>query len=274
MSPPPSPLLILNIPAASEVEAVLQDEQATSLLSQTSPEFWIMVAALRSFVEKEGGGHLPLDGSLPDMHATTQRYLDLQRTYREKAEADAAAVQRHVAAILETLGRDSSSIPSADLKRFCKHARHLRVVRTRPLAAPCNGDGKDAKHAAALRGALQSEEGAADATLAILLRAVDRYFAQYGRFPGQHDADVEEDVAVLKGLASTVLLEEGVTGAALVDDLVAEMVRCGAGELQVVAAVVGAITAQEAIKLVTEQYVPLAGTLIYNALHCTTSVLP
>lgn len=50
------------------------------------------------------------------------------------------------------------------------------------------------------------------------------------------------------------------------------MCRCAAGELHVVAAVVGAVAAQEAIKLITRQYVPVAGTLIYNAMACTTSV--
>lgn len=56
------------------------------------------------------------------------------------------------------------------------------------------------------------------------------------------------------------------------DDLVAEMCRCAAGELHVVAAVVGAIAAQEAIKLLTGQFVPVGGALVYNAMACTTSV--
>lgn len=48
--------------------------------------------------------------------------------------------------------------------------------------------------------------------------------------------------------------------------------RCAAGELHVVASVLGAIGAQEAIKLLTAQYVPVSGALIYNAMACTTSV--
>ena len=38
-----------------------------------------------------------------------------------------------------------------------------------------------------------------------------------------------------------------------------------------VAAFMGGVAAQEAIKLVTRQFVPVAGTLIYNAMACTTS---
>ena len=61
-------------------------------------------------------------------------------------------------------------------------------------------------------------------------------------------------------------------GAGISDDLAGEVVRCAAGELHVVASVVGAIGAQEAIKLLTAQYVPVGGTLVYNAMACTTSV--
>lgn len=56
------------------------------------------------------------------------------------------------------------------------------------------------------------------------------------------------------------------------DDLVAEMVRFGAGELHCVAAVMGGIGAQEAIKLLTRQFATPAGTTIYNAMASTTSV--
>jgi len=33
---------------------------------------------------------------------------------------------------------------------------------------------------------------------------------------------------------------------------------------------VGGIVAEEAIKLLTEQFVPLSGTLVYNAIRSTT----
>ena len=60
------------------------------------------------------------------MHASTQAYLELQRVYRAKADADAAAVAAHARALLEAAGADSSSISPAEVKHFCKHARYLR----------------------------------------------------------------------------------------------------------------------------------------------------
>lgn len=171
-------------------------------------------------------------------------------------------------ALLESCGRDPSTVPPAEVRRFCRHARHLRLLRCRPL-----GGAPPAAAAATLRAALASEEGAAPATLAVLLRAADAFHAQHSRYPGAGEADSEEDAALLKAAAGAVLAEAGAAGAPLWDDLVAEVVRGGGGELHVVGAVVGAVAAQEAIKLLTAQFVPAGGALVYDAIHCTTAVL-
>lgn len=257
---------------SSDLRAVLEDGCAANI-TQQSPDFWVLVAALKRFTAQEGGGQLPLEGSIPDMHAFTQQYLELQRIYRAKADADAAAVEAHARAILEAARRDPSSIPTSEVKHFCKHARYLRLVRCRSLSeevepSSCRVD--------ALRSALAAEDSAGNAALYVLLRAADRFHATYQRFPGSYDSEVEEDAALLKSQANAILSECGITGSsagrAVSDDLVGEMCRCAAGELHVIAAVVGAMAAQEGIKLLTGQFVPVGGTLIYNAMSCTTSI--
>jgi amyloid beta precursor protein binding protein 1 len=40
-----------------------------------------MANALKGFVENEGKGCLPLMGSIPDMTASTQTYIGLQKMY-------------------------------------------------------------------------------------------------------------------------------------------------------------------------------------------------
>lgn len=257
---------------ASETRSILGDE-SVSMLNSSSSDFWVLVAALKRFLEAEGRGSLPLEGSLPDMHASTQRYLELQRLYRDKAEADAAAVENHVKTLLKTVGRETTAIASADIRKFCKHARHLHVVRTRSLKNMLNSASHNS--AEALRTSLAGE-GGANTALHLLLRAADRFYAQYQRFPGTFSGELEEDAAVLKTLVGGILHEAGAAGAAstVSDDLAWEVARCGAGELHVVASVVGAMASQEAIKLLTSQFIPLKGTLIYSAIHCTTALLP
>jgi len=60
--------------------------------------------ALKRFVDQEGAARelegsiatLPLSGYLPDMHADTKSYIELQNIYREQAARDCAAVGVHV----------------------------------------------------------------------------------------------------------------------------------------------------------------------------------
>lgn len=66
----------------------------------------------------------------------------------------------------------------------------------------------------------------------------------------------------------------GCPGVAVNDDYLAEMVRLGAGELHCVGALVGGVAAQEAIKLITAQFVPLDGALVFDGISSTTKVVP
>lgn len=80
-------------------------------------------------------------------------------------------------------------------------------------------------------------------------------------------------MALLKAIVASVSADSGVGAAAVSDDLIEEIVRFGASELHVVAAIMGGIAAQETIKFITRQFVPVGGTLIYNAMASTSSVL-
>ena len=67
-----------------------------------------------------------MQGTIPDMTSTTDMYLQLQRTYRRKAEADGAAVEGHVQGLLTSIGRHAHSIPHSTTLNFVKNARNLR----------------------------------------------------------------------------------------------------------------------------------------------------
>lgn len=145
------------------------------------------------------------------------------------------------------------------------------MLRYKSLEEETSGDA--GVNSIALQAALSSEATAADASFYVLLRAADRFAATHGRPPGAYDGQLDEDVAQLKATAAQVLSECGVSGVAVNDDYVVEICRCGGCELHVIAALVGGIAAQEAIKLATEQFVPVTGTLVYNGITCTTSTL-
>eukprot|EP00897_Mesotaenium_endlicherianum_P006793 jgi/Mesen1/6141/ME000314S05147 len=251
---------------SSDLQAILNDKAAE--VTPSSSIFWVMVAALKEFVANEGGRDLPLDGSIPDMHSMTEYYIGLQKVYQARAEADVAAVEARVRDILKRIGRDPQVVPRAHVKHFCKNARHLRVLRYKTLTEEySNRSGPELQR-------LLSVEDSNNAALYVLLRAADHFAAAYNRFPGVFDGDAEEeDVTRLKAVAMSLLNDAGAGSTTLPEDLISEICRFGAGELHCAAAVVGGIASQEAIKLITGQFTPLGGTLIYNAMASTSSCL-
>jgi len=250
----------------SYVRDILNDDAAKNLTSSSS-NFWILVNAVKQFVENEGGGLLPLMGSIPDMTADTQTYISLQEVYQRKSQEDIDVILRYVAAALSSVGKSPNAISAEDIKLFCKNALYLRLVRTSSLN---NEYAKETARKEDMANALEDPDS--NLVYYFLLRAVDRFWADKGRFPGWQDDQVQSDISILKGYVVGLLSELGLNATAVSDKAVHEMCRFGASELHNIAALLGGVVSQEVIKVLTHQWVPLNNTLIYNGMNSTTTV--
>ena len=65
---------------SSSVKRLFDDGKCLNLNSKSKP-FWVMMRALRGFVDAEGEGMVPLPGTVPDMKADTEGYIKLQSMY-------------------------------------------------------------------------------------------------------------------------------------------------------------------------------------------------
>ncbi|CAN4096223.1 unnamed protein product [Withania somnifera] len=243
------------------------DDNCTEVDSNSS-DFWVMVAALKEFIASEGGGETPLEGSIPDMTSSTELYVNLQKTYQAKAEADFLFMEQRVKNLLQKISRDPASISKANIKSFCKNARKLAVCRYRLVE-----DEFSSPVQAELQKYLTDEDHGTAVGLYILLRAADRFAANYNKFPGQFDGEMDEDISRLKTTAAGLLNDLGCNGSALSEDLINEMCRYGASELHAVAAFVGGVASQEVIKLITRQFIPMSGTFIFNGIDHKSQLL-
>ncbi|XP_050901254.1 NEDD8-activating enzyme E1 regulatory subunit AXR1 isoform X4 [Lathyrus oleraceus] len=253
-------------PRGIKLQQMLNDSSAE--VDSSSSDFWVLVAALKDFVTNEGGGEAPLEGSIPDMTSSTEQYVNLQNIYQAKAEADILAIERVARNTLKKIGRDPNSIPRATVKSFCKNARKLKVCRYRLIEDEFNSP-----NLPELQKYLTDEDYSIAMGIYILLRAVDRFAANYNSFPGQFDSAMDEDISRLKSTAVGLLNDLGCNSATLAEDLINEMCRFGAAELHAVAALVGGIASQEAIKLITRQFVPISGTYIFNGIDHKSQLL-
>ncbi|XP_060586198.1 NEDD8-activating enzyme E1 regulatory subunit-like isoform X4 [Ruditapes philippinarum] len=266
----------------SEVARLFSDPECLNLHSESS-NFWILVRAIKEFADSEGNGALPLRGTIPDMTADSERYIQLQNVYHEQADLDISIVTQRVHDLLQDIGRDepldplseawknllarrkAGGISEQEIKTFCKNAAFIRVVRCRSLEQEYCDHSDKIKDI----GQHLDDEEPDDVVFYILLRAVDRFYEQYNTYPGWYTDHVESDVVKLKNCLSKLLHDWGLS-CNIKDDFVHEMCRYGASELHTMASFIGGAAAQEAIKIITQQFVPVNNTYIYNAMKQTS----
>lgn len=266
-----------------DVEKIFQDDCCSELHSESKP-FWILARAVREFNENDGNGLLPLRGTIPDMTADSERYVQLQNIYREQANRDVALVTNHVQNLLQSIGRDEpltiqkntrspasspgkpqDHITDDDIKTFCKNAAFLRIVRCHSLSSEYE---PTTFRAINLGSHLENYEED-DAVYYVLLRAANRFYSEWNRYPGYYEDTVEMDIPLLKNCVSKLLQEWGLPPS-IKDDYIHEFCRYGASELHSVASFLGGVAAQESIKLITGQFLPFNNTYIYNAMKQTS----
>ncbi|XP_066509924.1 NEDD8-activating enzyme E1 regulatory subunit-like [Hoplias malabaricus] len=249
---------------SSAVEDIFNSEQCENITSQT-PVFWLMVRGVRDFVRNEGNGLLPLRGTIPDMIADSDKFINLQNVYREKALQDAAVVSKHIQTHLQNVGKPPECVSENDIRLFCKNAAFLRVVRCRSLAEEFS---TDTFYKDTITSSMDNPDS--EMVLYLMLRSVDRFYQQHSRYPGVYNYQVEEDISKLKVCVNSLLQELGLS-VSVKDDYIHEFCRYGAAEPHTVAAFLGGAAAQEAIKIITHQFVPFNNTFIYNAMAQTSA---
>ena len=255
-----SVLVPTSIP--SEVQKIF-DDQCCTRISGDSNSFWLLARALREFVASEGKGRLPLRGTIPDMTSSSDMYINLQRLYQAQARADMEALTGHLSQLLAMLNKPANSIPEVEIKRFCRNSSFLRVVRCRSLSSE-----HDQANVSVLGAQLSNPDS--ELVYYVLLRAADQFYSLFKAYPGAGDNSLASDVSQLKTLVLTQLQRWGLTDCVIKDEHVVEFCRYGAAELHSVAAYVGGVAAQEVIKILTHQYVPVCNTYIYNAASSTS----
>lgn len=101
----------------------------------------------------------------------------------------------------------------------------------------------------------------------------DLFYEKFHRYPGEILSDqrqLEIDLDDLKEIYKDLSGKKVKSNQQ--EEILEELCRYGASELHSVAAFIGGCCAQEAIKLITHQYVPIDNALVYNAIDQSTNV--
>lgn len=281
-------------------------------------QFQLMALALKRFL-KENDDRPPLEGTIPDMTSDTKTFVALQEAYRQQAEMDRSKITQHISDILEQCKskfngcRVNVEMPSEeDITTFCKNAKEIRILETRPLYAEYQCQDPSSPIVTALSKYLNfdssslpnfdtlqsdSREDLLCSTMDpyetdlmqtpllwfIALRACDAFYDRHGHYPGKHDQTLalEADVSEVYKLMGEVVGNMGLKECDFIvesllsekgKDVAREVVRYDEAEIHTIAAVVGGVASQEAVKLITGQYVPVDDTYMYNGIASTAVV--
>ncbi|KAK3678051.1 hypothetical protein LTR78_002146 [Recurvomyces mirabilis] len=283
----------LNPPTPpSDVRDILSAPE-TQNLDKSSAPFWLIANAISKFYQEHG--QLPLPGAVPDMKAVSADYIILQNIYKTKARQDSAEVLATVRELEKQLGRPQNFVQDAEVENFCKGAAHIHLVRGRSIQIVEAGKAiQFGDRAKAIAKELTNDESLIGLHIAFL--AWDEFVATHHtssqvaggqglKVPGSGTDDFEADAEKMTGIAHKIvdnLIKEAET---FVEDpeysqikekiakFCTEILRAGGGELHNIASLTGGLLAQEVIKVITRQYVPIDNTCLFDGVASRTRVL-
>lgn len=253
----------------SPIREIFEMEQCQELTAD-SADFWIIASAISTFYAKHNV--LPLPGSLPDMKAQSADYVSLQNIYKSKARADVEEVISTVRQLESQLSRPTAPIPEREVEVFCKNASHIKVVRGRNI--PHISSDSDSETLSAIRNQLSMGQlGLPDSLVSIFIATqildavVDEIQSSSSNSSlsvdneGLWKSHTERILALLQRDDPTPLDAEARES---IENAIQELRRAEGGELHNIASLAGGLVAQEALKVITRQYVPLDNTCVFD----------
>lgn len=271
----------------------LFENESLMTMNASNPKinnFKVLLVALKEYIDGVGEGvHCPLSGVLPDMTATSDVFMNLQKIYQDKAEQDRNVFRDFVLRVLLRLNRPIDDISDEEIQIFCRNILNLRY-----LSSECSIHERMASPRASFAGTVLSEETYWDdpsqtpLLFHYLLMAADQFHDSNGRYPGDFDlwahdgfdfstklaADEEEVWQIIRQIASDHNVPCKFDATTAMDDEAPhlsfehaqELARYGGTELHNISSLLGGVAAQECVKIVTHLFVPLHNCYLYNGI--------
>mmetsp|Transcript_27408 Transcript_27408/g.40468 ORF Transcript_27408/g.40468 Transcript_27408/m.40468 type:complete len:525 (-) Transcript_27408:121-1695(-) len=248
-------------------ERTVDVDYVKNLLEKSSGKFATLLHALLKFLVTHNGA-APLHGALPDMTASTQAYVQLQTYYREKAQHDVKELLSYCS--------NSPEVAEEDVQTFAQNVATLDLIQVRSLAQEFEHS-PPADILEGLQSATWDPYEIADHTPLLWycgLRACHHFYREKGRYPGTCGDNWQQDVALLQAciiqivkdlqLDQSELIQQTLLGSD--NKFAEELTRYANAEIHTIASIIGGVASQEAVKLITGQYIPINNTYIFNGI--------
>ncbi|KAI1369322.1 hypothetical protein F5Y08DRAFT_150791 [Xylaria arbuscula] len=236
------------------LEEVFNHQVSSEVERQSS--FWVIARAVSHFYQTHGC--LPLPGSLPDMKAQSSVYVKLQGLYKEKAREDAREVLELVRA-----NPGGEHIDPTEVDLFCKNARFVKLINAKPRGSDLGLIFDREKADDDTAEAMKIETGGAFSL------PLSNFFIYLALKATAHHPSATAD-EIMKTVTQSVPQAASYDRVAQIAE---EVARAKGGELHNISALTGGMVAQEVIKIITKQYIPIDDTCIFDGISSRCQVL-
>ncbi|KAL8702023.1 MAG: hypothetical protein Q9201_004600 [Fulgogasparrea decipioides] len=275
----------LNQPSLPSGIAGIISELQNRTPSTDSANFWLIASAIGAF--HLAYGSLPLPGSLPDMKAQSHDYIQLQNIYKSKARQDIDDVTKRVRNIEAFLEREENPVEAKEIEAFCKGAAFVKLIRGQPMLSRVEDTIAPARAKAMLE-TLRDEESLLPIYIAFL--AYDVMSEEVRSSTAQNLPETERQHELTLGLLKlhagsiifTILTAAGANDVedpdfkteivGRVEPILEELARADGAELHNISALTGGMVAQEVIKVITKQYIPIDNTCVFDGIASKSGV--
>ncbi|PQE03601.1 hypothetical protein CJF30_00006293 [Rutstroemia sp. NJR-2017a BBW] len=229
----------------SSVKEFWEYEQTST---DSESDFWIIASAVKAFYEKHG--ELPLPGSVPDMKAQSNVYVELQNIYKTKARKDVQEVLDLVHA-----QEKGKNIEYSEVENFCKNAAFIKLIR---------GSTPDSDLHKVAKSEFANDENAAMMMMPLSNFPIYLALRAISHTPSASSSEILSQIT--KEIPDASSNER-------VAKVAEEVARAKGGELHNISALTGGMVAQEIIKIITKQYIPIDNTCIFDGITSRAQVL-
>lgn len=216
------------------------------------------------------------------MKAKSAVYIELQNIYKAKARKDLAEVVDKVRS-LETDLQKQFVADEQEIEAFCKGAAFVKLIKGRAIRDPSDTSAENwADKAKYMRQELQDADSLLPIYISLLLYdlSVERQDPTPEQAPETKSDPAPDFTTTMTELTTTFLTNlQHSAGAfdtepcvAKIQSIIAELERAAGAELHSISALTGGMVAQEAIKVLTKQYIPVDNACVFDGIVSRAAV--
>ena len=240
--------------------------------------FFLYFYSLKKFYEKHTS--YPLCGIIPDMISNTANFINLKKIYNTKAQNE----NKEMRELITSEIKENKYLSDPDKKVLDSLVNNLNIdqidivdilnknwPQTSLFVYPDNTAEEEGKN---LDVDLEENFQKLNFVWYLLFRASEKFEKKNGRYPGEKVEDFKKDVPELFGLLKTEYEKLSIKpdlGNELNEDNTFEFCRMGKGDVPPIISILGSMTSQEIIKLITYEFETVNNTVIYDGINVTLS---